>query len=230
MQPLLYYTPGTCAFACMVALEWLGAPYALCRVEKEVRASPAYGRVHPRNQVPAMRVQGQVLVEANAILTHVAERGGDKGLLPSAGWERDVANQYLAYFASGFHAVFWPYFRPDRYTVEAAHEASVKAAAVLAIRRELSAMDALLATRPFVLGDTRSVLDPYLHAMDRWANPIVDMPKEYPHVFRHQKAMAGDPAVRFCLAVERKGEPDLTGSACVAHTVFTGDEAEPRSV
>lgn len=222
-QMLLYYTPGTCAFACMVALEWLGEPYALCRVEKEARASAAYGRIHARNQVPAMQVDGRVLVEANAILSHIAKRAPNEGLLPSSGPQGDLANQYLAYLASGFHAVFWPYFRPDRYTVEAGHQESVKAAAVLAIRRELSAMDALLATRPYVLGETRSVLDAYLHAMDRWANPVVDMPKEYPQVFRHQKAMASDPAVRFCLSVERNPAADLTGSACTSHTVFTGE-------
>jgi glutathione S-transferase len=41
MSIVLYYTPGTCALACTVALEWLGQPYILCRVEREERASEA---------------------------------------------------------------------------------------------------------------------------------------------------------------------------------------------
>lgn len=196
MSVTLYYTPGTCSLAPMVALEWLGHAYTLCRVEKEARASDAYARVHPRRLVPALRVEPErVIGEVNAILSHL-------GGLPTSGPEGDAANQWLSYLASGFHAVFWPYFRPDRYTTEPAHEASVKAAAVAAIRRELAFVNEQLGARPFLLGE-RSVLDPYLHAMDRWSNAIVDVPKEFPHVFRHQKALATDPAVRKALAIER---------------------------
>lgn len=196
MSVTLYYTPGTCSLAPMVVLEWLGRDYALCRVEKEARASEAYARVHPRRLVPALRVGPErVIGEVNAILSHL-------GGLPVTGPEGDAANQWLSYLASGFHAVFWPWFRPDRYTTEPAHEASVKAAALAAIRRELAFVDGRLGAQPFLLGE-RSPLDPYLHAMDRWANAIVDVPREFPHVFRHQKALAADPAVRKALAIER---------------------------
>jgi glutathione S-transferase len=165
-----------------------------------------------------MRVDGRSLVEANAILTHLANRKPELGLLPERGtWNRDLAGQWLAYLASGFHAAFWPYFMPKRYTTDEAHYGSVKAAALLAIRRELTLVDAHLAGRDCLLGDRRTVLDAYLQAMDRWANPIVDMANEFPNVWRHQKRFAGDPAVRFANAVEKSPDAASTSSTCLGH-------------
>lgn len=171
--------------------------------------------------VPAIRVDGRTLVESNAILAHIADRRPEARLLPPNGsWERDLANEWLAYLASGFHAAFWPYFRPDRYTTDAAHEASVKGAAERAVRRELTTLNRHLDGREWVLESGRSVLDAYVHAMDRWANPFVQMPNEFPHVWRHQKTLASDRAVRFALAAERSVDADRAASSCVGHAAL----------
>ena len=50
-----------------------GEPYELCRVEREVRGSDAFKNINPRGQVPALRVGDRTLVEADAILVHLAE-------------------------------------------------------------------------------------------------------------------------------------------------------------
>lgn len=203
-ETLLFYTPGSCSLACMAALHWLGQPFALCRIEKEARGTDLYLSINPRGLVPALRVDGRVLVETNAILAHIADRDPGAALLPPGGtWERDVANQWLAYLASGFHPPFWPYFSPQRYAVSEALHDAVRQAAVEAIRRELRFVNAHLTGRNFVQGDARSVLDVYLHSMDRWANKLVDMPTDYPHVWRHQKLLARDAGVRFGTSTER---------------------------
>lgn len=206
MEPVLFYTPGTCALACMVALEWRRQPYSVCLVTPEERASDRYRAINPRAQVPALRVDGRVLVEVNAILAHVADRAPEAGMLPPNGTdERDVANQWLAYFGSGLHPVFWPHYHPERYARDAAAYESVKGAAVDAIRRELRFVDAHLADRAFVLGSAVSVLDAYLFAMARWGTDMLDL-KDFPHVFRHTKQLAADPRVRHGLAIERARE------------------------
>lgn len=152
---------------------------------------------------------------------HIADRRPEARLLPPNGsWERDLANEWLAYLASGFHAAFWPYFRPDRYTTDAAHEASVKGAAERAVRRALTTLNRHLDGREWVLESGRSVLDAYVHAMDRWANPFVQMPNEFPHVWRHQKTLASDRAVRFALAAERSVDADRAASSCVGHAAL----------
>jgi|SRR5450432_310629 len=205
---VLFYTPGTCSLAGLVALEWLGEPYRLCRVEKEARGTPPYLRINPRGQVPTLSVDGRRLFETNAILAHLADRraGAPGKLLPGNGtWDRDVANQWLAYLGSGFHPPFWPYFMPARYVNDEAVYPAVRDAALISIRRELALVDNHLATREFVLGDRISALDPYLHAMDRWANKLVSMAADYPNVWRHQKALSKNEAVRFGLEIERGG-------------------------
>jgi len=221
MDTLLFYTPGACSLSCMIALEWLGEPYRLCRVEKDVRGGEVYRRVHPRGQVPTLRVDGRTLLEANAILTHLADRQPPLRLLPPNGtWERDVANQWMAYLGSGFHPAFWPYFTPQRYVKDEAMHASVKQAAIELIENALRLVNAHLAEREFVLGAERSVVDAYLHAMDRWANKIVDVPGAYPHVWRHQKMMAKDPAVRLGLSIER-GDQEPPEGPFKGHVALT---------
>jgi glutathione S-transferase len=225
---ILFYTPGACSLACQVALEWLGQPYRLCRIEKEIRGGAIYRLVNPRAQVPALRVDGRILCETNAILTHIADRDPAAQLLPSNGtWERDVANQGLAQLNSGFHPAFWPYFSPQRYVKEESMFESVKAAALDAMGRELALVNGQLSQRTFMLGDTRSVLDAYLQAMARWANKLVDMPALYPQVWRHQKLMAKDPAVRLGQAIERGetvsiGPGGFQGHVELATLVATG--------
>ena len=221
MEPVLFYTPGTCALACMVALEWRGAPYSVCLVGREERASDRYRAINPRAQVPALRVDGRVLVEVNAILAHVADRAPEAGMLPANGTpERDVANQWLAYFGSDFHPAFWPFYHPERYARDASAHESVQAAAVDAIRRELTFVDAHLSDKAFVLGAEQSILDAYLYAMARWGTDMLDL-KDFPNVLRHTKTLVADPRIRHGLAIERGRElpapsPALRGRLTLA--------------
>jgi glutathione S-transferase len=204
MDTVLFYTPGSCSLACMIALHWQGDPYRLCRVEKDVRRTTPYLRINPRGQVPALRVDGKPLVETDAILAHIADRKPAAQLLPANGtFDRDVANQWLAYLGSGFHPPFWPYFTPQRYAKDESHHAAIRDAAIDSIREQLAFVDAHLAGRDFIQSDRISVLDAYLHAMDRWANKIVDMPTQYPNVWRHQKMVSRDPAARVGVKIER---------------------------
>ncbi|MFC6980781.1 hypothetical protein [Microbulbifer taiwanensis] len=49
MTPVLFYgVPSGCSFGSIVALEWLGKPYQLCRVEMpEAATSDSYRRINP---------------------------------------------------------------------------------------------------------------------------------------------------------------------------------------
>lgn len=56
MQPILFYgVPQGCSFGSIVALEWLGQPYRLCRVEMlEQPWDPLFERINPLYQTPAL--------------------------------------------------------------------------------------------------------------------------------------------------------------------------------
>jgi glutathione S-transferase len=214
VEALLFYTPGTCALACMVALEWTGDPYDVCLVAREERQGDHFRKVNPRGQVPALRADGRVLLEVNAILAHIADRNPDAGLLPPNGTgARDVANQWLSALGTSTHPAFWPFYNPQRYTIDPAGVDGVKAAAVAAIRRELATLDAHLAENEWILGATRSALDPYVFAMARWGVDMLDLAREFPALWRHQKSLAAEPGVRVCVAVERGREPPTPSNA-----------------
>jgi glutathione S-transferase len=217
VDTLLFYTPGTCALACTIALESSDAPYSVCLVTKEERSGARYRQINPRGQVPALRLGDRVLVEVNAILAHVADANPGARLLPANGtWERDIANQWLAALGSDLHPAFWPYFAPSRYTTDPAAEAGVKAAAVLAIRRELGAIDLHLASHEYILGAELSLLDGYLFSMARWGSDMLDLARDVPNVFRHHKLVAANPIVRRCTAIERGRELPTPSALLVA--------------
>ena len=221
MDTLLFYTPGTCALACMIALETLGDPYSVCLVTKEERGGDRWKQVNPRGQVPVIRLgaapESRILAEVNAIIEHIADRRPETELLPRHGTpERDVANQWLSSLGTGLHPAFWPFYNPQRYTTDASAHDGVKAAAVRAIRRELLIVDLHLAKNEHVLGAKLSALDGYLYSMARWGTDMLDVPKELPNVFRHQKMMTALPIVRRCTAVERGRELPSPSTALVS--------------
>jgi glutathione S-transferase len=219
--PIIFYSPGACSLSCMVVAEWVGEPYELCRVERDVRSSDAFKRINPRAQVPALRIGDRTLVEASAILVHLAERRPGSNLLSPAGTaERDTLNQWLSYFGSGFHVSFYPFFMPGRYIKDPTLHGAVKDAAIDQIRAQLAHVDRQLSGCSYVLGEARSVLDPYLYAMSRWAVSLVDMPREYPNVAAHQERMQKDAAVQFVLATERGEAATPASGACRGHVML----------
>ncbi|RAI55847.1 glutathione S-transferase family protein, partial [Rhodobacteraceae bacterium AsT-22] len=70
MTPILVYGfPSGSSMGLIAALEWLGKPYRLCRVDMfgEMH-DPAYAKLNPRIETPAFITdQGDVLTETMAI-------------------------------------------------------------------------------------------------------------------------------------------------------------------
>jgi glutathione S-transferase len=56
MKPVLFYgVPQGCSFGSIVALEWLGVPYQLCRIEMLEHPWPAlFARLNPLNLTPSL--------------------------------------------------------------------------------------------------------------------------------------------------------------------------------
>ena len=113
MQPILFYgVPQGCSFGAIVALEWLGQPYRLCRVEMlEQPWDPLFERLNPLYQTPTLLLEsGESLSESLAILLHLAARAEGSPLAPRQGSaEFDALNQMLAYLVSDFFAAFSPF-------------------------------------------------------------------------------------------------------------------------
>lgn len=198
----LYYSPGACSLADHIVLEWIGQPYQTQRVSREDRRSPAYLAINPAGAVPALEDEGWVLTQNSAILHYLTDRfpqsGLDGGSEPRA---RAEVNRWLAFVNSDVHPAFKPLFGATAYLEDDAAIGRSKANARGQLRGLFARLDAQLAERDWIAG-SRSIADPYLYVVTRWAKANeVDL-SGFDHLERHFRRMGEDAAVRKVLADE----------------------------
>ncbi|GAC1492008.1 MAG: glutathione S-transferase N-terminal domain-containing protein [Chamaesiphon sp.] len=165
----LFYAPGTCALAPHIALEWIGQPYEL---EKVTLGDPEYLKINPLGAVPAM-IDGDsgVMTQADALLLYLAHKYpeaklGDDGTLKDS----FKLHQLLAFLTGDVHPSFFPFFSPKRYTTST-DEATInltKEASFALVNKVFSHLDKHLEGKNYLMGDRRTIADPYAFAMIRW--------------------------------------------------------------
>lgn len=230
MEPVLFYgVPHGCSFGSIVALEWLGQPYRLHRIDM-LEDSPGFEKISPLGQTPAMiTTDGRPLTESLAILHNIAARGLDKGLgFAQGSKEFDELNWMLAYLHTSFHSDLgyaWNAFKLDK-NDEAGRELLRKMA------REKAASDyaylqSVLEGREWLVGDHKTVADAYFIGIARWGEDLglFDLAKEYPRLHQHMAKLEADPAVIFAHAIEDETPATSTGGF---HGHASIDELTPR--
>ncbi|MFW2440889.1 MAG: glutathione S-transferase family protein [Arenicellales bacterium] len=85
MEFTLYYQPGSRAQRVRWTLEELKLEYRLQYIDlqKGEGRSPEYLAIHPLGQLPALKVNDEVMIESGAIVQWLAEAYPDGGLAPS---------------------------------------------------------------------------------------------------------------------------------------------------
>ena len=181
MKITLYYSPGACSLAPHIVLEELGIPYEAVRIStaQGQQRSPEYLRINPRGRVPALAVDGKVLVENVAILSFLGGGFPQKGLWPKTTWDQAQALSMMAWLADTVHPAYAHLFRPERYVQGESHLEAVKEGGRKAFGDCLAEIDRLLAGRKWAVGGHFTVLDAYLLVFYRWGNrngfPVKDL-------------------------------------------------------
>jgi len=198
----LYYSPGACSLADHIALEWIGQPYEAIRVEREQRRQPAFLALNPAGAVPVLEVNGWVLTQNAAILNYLADRFPQSGLGGDGTPEsRAEINRWLAFVNSDVHPAFKPLFGATAYLGDESVVEATRQNARVQVRALLERADAALAGREWIAG-TRSIADPYLFVVLRWARGAqVDL-GGLDNLERFFRTMRADPAVQKVLDVE----------------------------
>lgn len=165
----LYYYPGACSLADHIVLEWTGATYDLVEMSRTTVKSPEYLALNPNGAVPLLQDGDFLLTENVAILVYLAEMRPEARLLGD-GTPRGRADvlRWLAFLNSDVHGAFKPIFSPWRFHPDEAAAPDVVEAARAHVRDLLALLDARLAGRDWLAGE-RSIADPYLFVMLRWA-------------------------------------------------------------
>lgn len=192
----LYYMPGACSLAAHIVLEWAGAPYRLHKLGHDELKQPAYLAVNPRGAVPALELDdGTVLTQNAAVLDYLADSnpalklegdGTPKG--------RAEVHRWVGLVNSDLHPAFKPLFGATAYLGDEAAVEKTKAQARKAVRGLFELVDRQLKGRDWIAG-TRSIADPYLLVMLRWAHAMKIDLSDLHEIGRYYQRMHADPAV-----------------------------------
>ena len=174
-----YYHPSPNPAKVALFLEESGLPYKLMPVDtrKGEQFSPAFLKINPNAKTPAITDGDATVFDSNAILLYLAEKTG-KFLPENTLKARGEMYSWLMFVASGVgpysgQAVHFQHFAPEklpyavnRYVQEA--------------KRHFAILDAHLAHRRYMLGETYTLVDmavwgwcravPFILGADAWAS------------------------------------------------------------
>lgn len=224
MEPILFYgVPHGCSFGSIVALEWLGQPYRLCRIDMLSQAERAvFDRVNPQRKTPTLLLEdGEVLTESAAILNHIAARDLSRGLtFPQGTRAFDRVNRAFGFLNSGLFTAFAPAWAAYKLSDETA-KATLRAVSGDMVAKHFAHLEQVLAEQDWLAGDGRTIADAYFAGVARWGEDLkmFDLKTEYPHVYRHMQKLAADPAVIFAHAVE-EGQPAISNGGFLGHVTL----------
>jgi glutathione S-transferase len=196
----LYIMPGACSLASHIVLEEAGLVHETENVDRATKTTTSganFLQINPKGYVPALLLDdGEVLTEGAAILQYLADQVPAKALAPANGTrERYRLQAWLNFIGGELHKNFSPLFNP------AITEEARKAVVALLLRR-VGYVNEQLEGKQYLMGDTFTVADAYLHTVLRWAAIVKLDLSAFETVTAYQQRVAGRAAVQAALKAE----------------------------
>jgi len=202
----LYFAPNTCALATHVALEEAGADYATVRVDfrSNEQRGPAYLAINPKGRVPSLVTDRGILTETPAMLAFVAQTFPAAGLAPlDDAFAFAQLQAFNSYLCSTLHVAHAHGRRGYRWADDEAAFAAMQRFVPKSVGACFELIEQHMLARPWVMGETYTVCDPYLFAVAQWLEGDgVDL-ERIPRVIDHRRRMLERPAVQRAFAAER---------------------------
>lgn len=167
----LYYSPGSCSMAIHVLLNEIGADFQLenTAIREGKNKSEAFLKINPRGQVPALEEDGKAMLEGGAILAYLCDKHSSH-LLPSEGWARAQALQWLMFCNSTLHPAYSRCFWLMR-SEEAGKDVFLKKA-VEWVNRLWSDVELQLQNQLYLCGSECTIGDILLTVIANWSGNI----------------------------------------------------------
>lgn len=218
MEPvLLYGFPAGSSMGLVAALEWLGKPYRLCRVDMR---DPSYARINPRHETPAFITdRGEVLTETMAIAAWLEARDENRRIsFASLSREADRMHQFLAFVNTGFTGAFSPLWAAMEMDVpNAAMEVALREWGRDSVIERHDKLEGMVGESTFLVGERPTLADAVLIGVARWLDIHAVMEKgRWPKLTALRQRLEADPAVTYATDLESGGSPKGVG-ACVGH-------------
>jgi glutathione S-transferase len=232
MEPvLLYGVPHGCSFGSIVALEWIGEPYRLCRIDMlSKRDDGLLAEVSALGETPALLLEnGEPLTESFAILLNIAARNLDRTLGFRQGTpEFDRLNCVLAYLHTSFHSAFAPAWHAYKLAADDPQREKLRALAREKAARGYAHLQAMLSEREWLAGgEVKTVADAYFVGIARWGEDLglFELRREYPRLHAFMRKLAADEGVIFAHAIEDETPAKTAGKFLGQVTL---EEIRPR--
>jgi len=196
----LYFSPGACSLASHITAREAGLPLELKRADtktKKLEDGSDYFAINSKGAVPALKLDnGQVLTEGVAIMQYLADQKPESNLVPKNGTlERYRVQEWLNYITSEVHKTFSPLWN-------AANDQAVKDYALTNLKKKFDWLNAQLAGKKYLTGDTFTVADAYLFTVVNWTTPLgIDL-APWPALKDFQARVAARPKVQEAMAAE----------------------------
>ena len=197
----LYSKPGACSTADHIALQWTGQPFEVEVVTQQQIKEPEFLALNPAGAVPVFEDGGWVLTQNAAILNYIADKFPDAALGGDGSPEqRADVNRWLAFLNADVHPAFHPLFGTEAY-LGAEAEDKAKTHAKKKLRGYFERLDAQLAGHEWLVG-SRSIADPYLFVVSRWAGKVGLDLSGLDNIAAFQQRMLADPGVQAAMQTE----------------------------
>jgi len=173
-------------------------------MDRDSIKAPAFRRLHSAGTVPLLVHGDFALSESVAILGYLADLCPEARLVGdgTARGRADVM-RWLAHLNSDVCAAFLPIFRASRFILDASHANELADTARRRVHCYLEHLDGQLDGRDWLTGE-RSIADPYLFVILRWAISQEVGLHEFDHLRRFMRRMEADTGVRAALWDEER--------------------------
>ena len=222
MEPILLYGfPAGSSMGLVAALEWLGSPYRLCRVDMlgEMR-DPSYARINARHETPVLVTDaGRPLTETMAIAAWLEARDTRRRIsFDPQSSQADRMHQLMAYVNTGFTGAFSPLWTAiEMADPDPAYRAALERFGREAVIERHDRLEAMIGKTPFLAGSHPTLADAVLVGVARWLDihRVADR-ERWPRLSALRQRLEEDPAVVYAMALEEGREATGTG-ACHGH-------------
>ena len=201
----LFYAPGTCALATLIALEEAGAAYETQRLDfrAEQQRSAEYLTVNPKGRVPALATERGVLTETPALLLYIAQLHPQAGLAPiDDPFALAQLQAFNSYLCATVHVAHAHRVRGYRWADEPEAIEAMKRKVSHSVGACFDLIEREMLQGPWVFGGRYTIADPYLFTLAQWLEQDGVDPRGLPKVADHRTRMKERPAVARALAVE----------------------------
>lgn len=194
MDITLYYTPRTRSLMPRWLLEEMQLPYKIEAIDLFAGEgeSESYRKINPLGAVPALKVDGRLMLESGAICHWLTDQFADKGLAPAIS---DVARmdyeQWMFFAQASLETSPWIAFLHSRLLPEAQRVEAIVPWAMRYYRRFLKVLNDELTGKEYLLGQQFSTADIMVGAVLMWTPEAI---AKYPELIDYVQRLKQRPA------------------------------------